>query len=210
MSRRMHRLPRTTTARSATVGVLLSTLLLAGCSGGGGPDGSGDADDTSPTTTTSQSPTATPSAEPTGDPEEPRPEPPRAKDTAKSRKQFAEFVIASWSHALRTNDFKAVTGLSPRRAPCAGCAEFRDELEKRRKQGWFVDYPGTKIKRLEVGRAGQPGTYLASAKVNIPESRSYFDDGAFRNDNAAHRGATFQVRMRLDEKRYTLLAFRVT
>jgi hypothetical protein len=134
---------------------------------------------------------------------------PAARDTAGSRRQFAEFVITSWSYALRTNDFRSVTGLSPRSGPCGGCQELRTELSKRRDEGWFVDFPGTQVKEIDVRPAGAPGTFLARAKVDIPASRSFFDDGTFRNDNAAHRGATFEVRMRLDKKRYSLLAFRL-
>jgi hypothetical protein len=45
--------------------------------------------------------------------------------------------------------------------------------------------------------------------VDIPASRSYFDDGTFRNDNQTHEGAVFEVTMRKEARRWTLLGFRV-
>lgn len=207
MSRLLLRRHRANQPRSAVVGLMLGTLLLAGCGGGDDTDLS---EDESPSPTTSQTPSTTTSQAPSDAPGDVAPEAPRARNTAESRKQFAEFVIASWSYALRTNDFKAVTGLSPRNSMCEGCEELRTELAKRKKQGWYVDFPGAEVRRVTVGGAGAPRTFVATAKVDIPESRSYFDDGTFRNDNDAYEGATFEVRMRLDENRYSLVAFSVT
>jgi hypothetical protein len=156
-----------------------------------------------PTPTPSPSPTTTPSPEPE------QPEPPAAKDTAAGREAFAEFVIDSWSFALATNDATAVTDLSPKARPCQGCADFATELHKREKQGWYVDFPGVNVVKLKLAPGDLPGVQVATATMNVPASTSYFEDGAVRNENRGRRGATFEVRMQLDGKRFSLLAFSV-
>lgn len=189
----------------------LAGLLLLGSATACSDESSG-ADD--PGTRAEPESTSTASASPAANPTEsgpPRPpKQPRATDTAAGRRAFAEFVVAAWGHALRTNDAGPVTGLSPAGQPCQGCKELAAELRKRKKQGWYVDFPGAEVRRVVLGGAGAPATYLARATVDIPRSISYFDDGTFRNDNDAHRGATFEVRMRFDKKRWSLLAFRLT
>jgi hypothetical protein len=132
-----------------------------------------------------------------------------AKDTVAARKAFASSVVARWGYALRTDDATAVTGLSPKNHPCQGCKDFATELGKRRKQRWYVDFPGAKVRSVTVSPSSAPHTYLAHLKVDIPASRSFFRNGSFRNDNPAHRGATFDVRMAYSGKAYRLLAFQV-
>ena len=117
-------------------------------------------------------------------------------------------MIKRWGYALRTNDAGAVTGLSPKKQTCSGCKDFAAELAQRRKQRWYVDFPGTKVRSVTVTPAG-PHAYLARATVDIPASESFFRNGAFRNDNEAHRGATFYVRMGYAGKHYDLLGFQV-
>jgi hypothetical protein len=141
------------------------------------------------------------------------PRPPKVpaavKDTATARKAFAAAVITRWGYALRTDDAGVVTGLSPAKQLCQGCRDFAAALAVRRKQHWYVDFPGARVRSVTVTPSGAAHTYLAHARVDIPESRSYFTDGSYRNDNPAHKGATFDVRMSYAQKRYTLLAFQV-
>jgi len=198
------------------VGVVALGPLLTGCSDGDGrssdaassPKASSTSSESpsgSPSGSPSESPTESPSASPTPRP----PKPPKpGKDTPDARKAFASFVVARWGYALRTNDAGVVTGLSPKKQTCAGCKDFAAELAKRRKQRWYVDFPGAKVRSVKVTADG-PQAYLARATVDVPASKSYFRNGAFRNDNEAHRGATFFVRMHYVGKHYDLLGFEV-
>lgn len=185
------------------VGGLALVLVLSAC-GGGGED-SEDAQE-SPSAT----PSATPSPTETAEVEEVvAPERPASKDTAKGRKAFARFVIDTWGYALAENDPEPVLSLSPgKKQLCKGCPELRKELTKRRKQGWYVDFPGAKVQGMKLGPGPEDGQVLATARVVIPPSRSYFDDGSFRNDNDRHRG-TFEVLMRREGKKFVLLGFRL-
>lgn len=180
--------------------VAVVALAAGGCSG----DEVDAADRPTPTPSLTGSPSASPDATADSGP----PDVPAARDTAASRKEFAHVVVDSWSHALQTNRAASVTRLSKGR-PCQGCAELRRELTKRKREGWYVDFPGAEVGSTTVRRGGGPGTWVARAKVDIPASRSYFDDGTFRNDNEAHEGGSFEVTMRKDGRRWTLLGFRV-
>ena len=180
---------------------------VAGCSDGGSEANVADPAGTATGTTTD--PPASPSPSPTTTPQPELPEAPEARDSAAGREAFAGFVVARWGYALRTNDAETVTGLSPKAALCQGCAELAAELKERARQGWYVDFPGAKVVDVEVTPGEEPGVHVALAKIDVPASRSYFEDGALRNENRARKGATFEVRMRLDGKRYSLLAFRV-
>ncbi len=196
--------PRPRRGLFATTALVLA-LGVSGCSG--------DSDDPSasdPSPSESASST-TPSATPTtsATPEPKLPKPPAAKDTQAGRQAFAEFVIERWGYALLTNDAGAVTDLSPKAAPCQGCPELEAELAKRKKQRWYVDFPGAKVRKVTVAPGDLPGVQVATATIDVPASESYFKDGELRNENEARKGATFEVRMRLDGKRFVLLAFRV-
>jgi len=85
-------------------------------------------------------------------------------------------------------------------------AALRRELAEREREGWYVDFPGAEVGSITVRPGGQPATWIARAEVDIPASRSYFDDGTFRNDSEAHEGAAFEVAMSKDGR---LLGFRV-
>jgi hypothetical protein len=198
--------------------LLLVLTALAGC---GGDDGA-EAADPGPAPQASESPSESPFPSVTeaaaeddegaeGDLEErfPMPRRPKAADTPGARKAFAEFVVDRWGYALVTNEAEAVTGLSPRGSTCKGCKDLSKELDKRREEGWNVDFPGAKVKKVTVQPAGPPRTFDAVATIDIPESRSYFDDGTFRNDNKAFRNAEFAVQMRWAGGRYLLLSFTV-
>jgi hypothetical protein len=179
---------------------------VSGCSGSADTP---EANGTTSSPTASGSPTQSPSPTPSTTSAPKLPKAPPAKDTADGREAFAKFVIDRWGYALRTNDATAVTDLSPQSGPCGGCPELQDELRTRKKEGWYVDFPGAKIVKLQVAPDTEPGVQVATATINVPASTSYFDDGELRNENDAHKGATFEVRMRLDGKSYVLLAFSV-
>jgi hypothetical protein len=200
------------TATFAVAAVLVATLVS--CDDGDGSGAAASDPSSSGSLSASGSPSATVTSSPSTSPtEEPAPEPPKppaTKDTEAGRRAFAQFVIDSWSYALATNDASALTDLSPKSGQCEGCAEFAAELKKRRKQHWYVDFPGVKVLRTELSPGDLPGVWVATATINVPASTSYFRNGAVRNENDAHRGATFEVRMRLDGKRFSLLAFRVS
>ena len=139
-----------------------------------------------------------------------KPQPPKAANTPTARRAYARFVMDRWAYALSTNDASAVSSLSAKGKTCEGCADLSKELATRKKEGWFVDFPGVAVDRLEVrSLAGAPGVWAATAKVDIPASRSYFEDGSFRNDNAAHKNTPFTVTMRWGGKRYVLVSYEV-
>jgi hypothetical protein len=206
--------PRTPLSAAAASALLLVSLTaLAGCGGDDGPEAepSSEASETLPE---SPSPAVTEASE--EDTEEaqgeeafPMPKPPRAADTPAARKAFTEFVVERWGYALVTNEAEAVTGLSPKGSACKGCKDLEKELQQRRKEGWNVDFPGAKVKKVTVEPAGPPRTFDSVATIDIPESRSYFEDGTFRNDNKAFRNAEFGVQMRRAGGTYLLLSFSV-
>lgn len=197
-------------------GALVTLALVGGLVACGGDD---EGDDDRADETPSATPTPTASATPTGPTEtatpDPEPEPPATPAFApgdKGRKRFAEHVVATWGYALATNDARALTGLSPsRKQPCRGCKEIERELRQRDREGWAVDFPGARVRRTTLDSDGD--RILATTVADIPASRSYFEDGTFRNDNEAHRGAKFLVDLRIDgegkKRRYVLLAFSV-
>lgn len=195
----------------AATTALLLTPWLAGCSGGSDDSASEPASSTSPSAS-STTPSTEASPSPTRSPKPKPPKAPPAKDTPAGREAFARFVIDSWVYALSTNDASVLLDLSPKAGPCEGCPDLRDELRKRKKQGWYVDLPGVRVVKLPppVSLSSEPGVFVATATINVPRSTSYFKDGEVRNVNEAHKGADFEVRMRLDGKRYALLAYRVS
>lgn len=201
-----HRTARATAALTVTAALVAA---LGACSDDGDEPSAepSSTSSTSPSETVTSSPSAAPTeSEPTPEP----PTPPRVKDSEAGRRAFAQFVVDTWSYALATNDATALTDLSPKSGPCEGCADFAAELAKRRKQHWYVDFPGVKVVKTDVAPGELPGVSVATATINVPASTSYFRNGEVRNENDAHRGARFEVRMRLDGKRFSLLAFRVS
>ena len=200
--------------RTAAV-VAAALLALPACSGDQGATEETATDETS----TSASPSADASEAATEEegslqeqlaPEEP--ERPAARNTPEARRAFARYVMAAWAYALSTNDAAAVTSISPRDEQCAGCKDLTKELASRKKDGWFVDFPGVEVDSITlrpINSISVAPLATATAKVDIPASRSYFEDGSFRNDNDAHENTDFAVTMRLDGKRFVLLAFQV-
>jgi hypothetical protein len=191
--------------------VVATTLLLvlSACSGDDGDEPEKSSDGSSASTdeaSTSPSASASPVDESSPEP----PSPPKAADSKQARTAFLRFVIDSWGYALRHNDPSPVVGLSPsRKQPCAGCAELQSELAKRRKQGWYVDFPGADIGRITFGPGPEPGTFAAAAAIDIPATLSFFDDGSVRNTSEEHPNSSFELLARRDGKEFTLLGFRI-
>jgi hypothetical protein len=113
-----------------------------------------------------------------------------------------------WGYALRTDDARALVALSAPGRTCRGCAVFADSMATRKKQGWYVDFPGLRVHAVTVKPVDD--NVYAKASVDVPQSDSYDFDGSFRNTNRAHRGATFEVLMHRGTKRFQLLAFTVS
>ena len=105
------------------------------------------------------------------------PRAPKARNSVEGRKAFTEFVVERWGYALATNEATALSDLSAKGSTCRGCKELEKELGKRRKQGWAVDFPGASVDKVTVKGAGAPATFEATAVIDIPASRSYFEDG---------------------------------
>lgn len=197
-------------ALRAPTGIAVAALLLpAGLLSGCGGDSTDNAQ-SSTSATTSATPTPTPSTSAA-------PEVPKApKDTAAARAAYVRHVVDAWGYALRTNDASVVTDLSQKKQPCKGCSQFKAALAQRTKQGWHVDFPGATVQKVVVkpvpgghAKGHAPKAYSGHAVVDIPASRSYFDDGSFRNVNDAHSNAPFDVVMAYSNGKYVLLEFQV-
>ena len=191
----------------ATAAVVGTALLVASCSSdteAPDADASPSSASASPTETATEEPT--PSAEPTV-PEPPAmPEPPRPRPGPKGQRAFAQHVMASWAWSLQANDATPLLEASrSRKRPCSGCRELDRELRKRDRQAWYVDLPPLRVERTRLRRDGDE--VVATSRVDIPESETYFYDGTFRSTNRAHDDATFAVRMRRADDRYVLVSF---
>jgi hypothetical protein len=194
-------------ARGTLVVAVCAGLTLAGCGGGSSDGADHPASASSSAAATTGSPTGSPtSATPSPVIETAPPLPPATRGKA-GRKRFARHVMDLWAYALRTDDARPLVALGPGKRPCEGCARFASSLAQRRKQGWSVDLPGLTVHTVRVQTIG--GQSNATATVDIPQSDSYNSDGSYRNTSAAHRGATFQVRMRYTKSGYQLLSFTV-
>ena len=75
----------------------------------------------------------------------------------------------------------------------------------RRAEGWTVDFPGLTVRGIALSSHGDDR--VARARVDVPASDSYNDDGTFRNASPAHKGATFLVQMRFVDSRWRLVGF---
>ena len=216
-----------TTATALAVAALLGSGLLAGCSGGGSDEPSSESSATASessgstessgadgTEAAAETPAADATTEDTAEEtdvaaELPLPKAPKARNTPDGRKAFTEFVIQRWGYALTTNDAGAMSDLSAKGSTCQGCKELEKELAQRRKEGWNVDFPGAAVDKITVVPAGAPATFEATAVIDIPASRSYFEDGTYRNENDAFKNAKFIAAMKYTKTRYTLVSFRV-
>ncbi|HEX4977324.1 MAG TPA: hypothetical protein VFV40_05610 [Nocardioides sp.] len=200
--------PRRLALLRATAGAVGVALIVGSCSGDGETP-SADPTTRTPAASTSASEEPSPSAGPTA-PEPPAmPRPPRPRAGTEGQQAFAQHVIASWAWSLQANDATPLleASRSPRR-PCTGCRELARELRVRDRERWYVDLPTLAVGRTRLRRDGDE--VLASTRVDIPQSDTYFYDGRFRSTNPAHDDAAFVVRMRRASDRYVLVSFTVT
>lgn len=200
------RLLRAHLGRLAIAAALGPAILLGGCSDSGAAPA---AEGTSPTSTATDPArgAATGVASPVPTVETP-PAAPRAARGQAGERAFARHVMDLWAYALRTNDAKPLSALGVGTKPCGGCAALTHELGRRRTQGWTVDLAGVRVKKFRITRQGD--VQVVRAGVDIPQSDSYNADGTFRNTSPAHPGATFEVQMRLTDRRYRLVSFTVS
>jgi len=135
-------------------------------------------------------------------------DPPSGHEERAGQEAFATYVVEAWAYALATNDGSLLTDVSAGRKPCQGCKELETELAQRTKDGWSV-YPfDVTIDKIKLVRS-RLGT-TARVRFDVPETRSFFDDGSLRNTSPAHVGATFTVSLRLEKKEYQLLGFAIS
>lgn len=206
----MHPRRRALLRRSAAV--VATALVVGSCSGDAEPPApaTGTSDSgtasTSPSPTPSESPEASATAE-TGPPEPPAmPRPPRPRPGPEGQRAFAEHVVAAWAWSLQANDAAPLLAASRSPArPCSGCRELARELRDRDREGWYVDLPPIGLGGTRLRRDGEE--VVASTRVDIPESDTYFYDGSFRSTSPPHEDATFEVRMRRTDDRYVLVSF---
>ena len=190
---------------------LFAAVVLAISTGlaGGGCSADNTAAETDPTPSSSPTtPEATPAAPATSPASVPDPpKPPKAADSSEGKKAFARHVVEAWGFALRTNNPEPVLQLSPKSRPCEGCQRLKSELRTRDRQGWYVEFPGAQVNKIDVESTGE--TSVATMSVALPESDSYNDDGSYRNTNPAHPNSSFEVKMRLTKGAFVLIAFSV-
>lgn len=201
-------LPRTLHRARGAVAVLLAVTSAGALGGCGGDERTpGAPAPTTPTSTTAVTPTESPTPTPTEPPGPTLPSAPKARDTKPAAAAFTRFVVARWDYALATNDGAAVSKLSPQGQPCEGCRDLGAELARRVRQEWRVDYPGSAVRTIDVRR--EDDVWVGTARIDVPASRSYYDDGSFRNESPAHAGARFTARFRFDKGGFDLLFFQV-
>ena len=204
------RLPRR--ARLAGVAVCVAALLISGCSDDTSEAASEPSETPSATDSSSKSTSESPSSSPTeeSEPKPKKPKEPKFRSGKKGQKAFVAYIVDGWSYALRTNDPSVLLGASGKK-PCRGCKPVKKELKQRKKEGWYVDFSGAKIRKISFGSRGS--IREATAVVTIPKSRSFFDDGTFRNDNKAHKKAKFlidiEAKGKPKKRHWELVAFSV-
>jgi hypothetical protein len=182
--------PRRRTGRLRLAGVLLglAALTLVGCSDDSEEPAGEAAETPASSESASESPTESPSEVESPDPS--KPEEPAFGTGAKAQRAFVTYIVDGWSYSLVTNDASVLLDASGKK-PCRGCDSLQAELKQREKEGWYVDFPGAEVKKVTFGSRGD--IREATAVVDVPESRSFFDDGTFRNDNKAHDKARFLI-----------------
>ena len=185
--------------RTGRVAALICGLALSGCGADNKEPSPKSTETPSPTTTSTPSPTK-PVAE--------KPVLPDATKGKKGQEAFATYVVNAWAYSLATNEASILKDVSAGTKPCRGCIEQTATLAERAKEGWYV-YPfEVTISKIRLIRTALGTT--ARVRFDIPETRSFFDDGKFRNTSPAHTGATFTVSMKLDKKKYQLVGFTIS
>lgn len=193
------------------VALAAAALVLTGCSGDGGEPTADPAETpaSSSSSSSSSSPSG-PSSSPTSTPSPTEPDEPRFRGSGAGKRDFVRYIIDGWGYALQTNDASVLLDASGKK-PCRGCDTLRSELRERKKEGWSVDFPGAKVRKVKIRRDGP--VEVATATVDIPSSQSFFDDGTLRNDNKARKRVPFLIDIRADgrnkKRRWTLVAFSI-
>jgi hypothetical protein len=178
--------------------LICAALALTGCGG--------DETPTSRPTPTTATRTPTPTPTPTV-PVIEKPSLPPATKGPKGQEAFATYVVEGWTYALATNDASILTDVSAGKKPCLGCRELEAELATRASAGWSV-YPfDVTIDKVKLSQSNL-GTN-ARIRFDVPETKSFFDDGSLRNTNPAHPNSIFTVSMRLGKTAYELIGFTV-
>ncbi|HSV37413.1 MAG TPA: hypothetical protein VLI04_01515 [Nocardioidaceae bacterium] len=181
-------------------------IALTGCSGDE-PSAEPSRTPSTITPTETPSPTVTESTPPETTPEVEQPTPPSFAKGAAGQEAFATYVVELWAYALAANNAVPLTQLSVGRKPCQGCGELEDELRGRRLEEWSV-YPfEVTVQRIRLIDSALGTT--ARVVFDVPETRSYFEDGSFRNTSPARTGATFTVSMRQEKQAYRLVGFTI-
>ena len=119
--------------------------------------------------------------------------------------------MESWAYSLTTNDATPLTDLSAGKKPCQGCAELTKELAKREAEKWSVHPFEITIDRTKLIQSALGTT--ARVTFDVPETRSFFDDGSLRNATPAASDAVFTVSLRVEGKKakraYRLIGFTI-
>ncbi len=132
--------------------------------------------------------------------------PPPTKGDA-GKKAFATYVVHAWAYSLATNDGSLVLDASAGKRPCQGCRELRAELARRVEEGWSV-YPfEVAIDRIRLIESDLGTT--ARVRFDVPETKSFFEDGSLRNTSEAHPDSSFTVSMRREKDVYRLIGFSI-
>jgi len=140
----------------------------------------------------------------------PEPELPDRPAFAKSeagQKAFATYVVDLWAYALAANDALPLTRLSVGKKPCRGCSELEDALRDRRIEGWSV-YP-FEVTVQSIRTIDSALGTTARVVFDVPETRSYFENGDYRNTSPATAGSTFTVSIRPEKGAYRLIGFTI-
>jgi hypothetical protein len=193
-----------------TGAALAAAFVLGSCSSGADQEPAAEPGSSPSSPTASESEPATVSPSPISSPSPRKPERPKFAEGRKGKRAFVEYIVDGWGYGLQTNDPSVLIKASGRK-PCRGCGALRSELKQREKERWYVQFPGAKVRKVTFRPDGP--IEVATAIVDIPASTSFFDDGTFRNDNKARKGARFLIDIRADGKRkkrqWTLVAFSI-
>ncbi len=181
--------------------------LTAVCALGLAACGGDDKPVAKPKPSPTASPTPTADATPTK-PEVTEPIQPEFAEGKDGQEAFATYVVEAWAHSLATNDTTLLRKISLGGKPCQGCKKQDKEVAKRTQEGWYV-YPfeitidSIRLITTAIGTT-------ARVRMDIPETRSFFDDGSFRNTSPAHDDTVFTVSMQAGKKQYRLVGFAIS
>ncbi len=199
----------TTRLRLGVAALCVVALVSGGCSDDD-PSATAASDPGETNSSSEESPSESPSTMETADPKPLKPKEPKFRSGKKGQKAFTRYIVDGWGYSLITNDPSVLIDASGKKA-CRGCGSLRKELKQREKEGWYVDFPGAKVRKISFSSRGD--VREATAVVDIPGSRSFFEDGTFRNDNEAHRSAKFlidfEAKGKNKKRHWELVAFSV-